>query len=476
MAISFTGSGTPLMSVSARDHGTGRIQRVTVTPSTGLNEYDIERLVAEGIPAHTPELRRDVGRYLEFRAAGFNNWHPIRREMLITTRFGDTNQLHWVKGPGGDRRQVPGLARAAVATGFVDGLFFEVHPDPDKAPSDGPNMVALKDFERVLKRVLAFDALSRTTPVLVDLKPTGKHYMEDFHRAGSIAARGDIATLCENSVIASKNAPHHAASMTRFMTMGEMIPARRVFRRDDDITHSPMFQQIEGLVVGRGIHLGHLKGTIEAFLHALFGEEYPVRFRASYFPYTEPSVEADLGCIVCGGSGSLAAGPCRIEHPHLDALAEVEAAEALGFDVVWFTEHHFALHGLNSGLTAWLAADDVTEILVNQPHEVWVERMGADEMECHDAPAIDARLWVSGSSEACPLEVDVEAGTTSGTCDVTPGVERANCAASMPCSPPRTRSASSSATPARTSSSSRRARASRLKSSPRVSRSRNATG
>lgn len=86
----------------------------------------------------------------------------------------------------------------------------------------------------------------------------------------------------------------------------------KVFRRDSDVTHVPMFQQVEGLVVGRGISLGHLKGTIEAFLHALFGEQYPVRFRSSYFPYTEPSVEADLGCIVCGGGGQLAAAPCRI--------------------------------------------------------------------------------------------------------------------------------------------------------------------
>jgi phenylalanyl-tRNA synthetase alpha chain len=80
----------------------------------------------------------------------------------------------------------------------------------------------------------------------------------------------------------------------------------KVFRRDNDITHSPMFQQVEMLVVGEGITLGHLKGTIEAFLHRLFGPSYPVRFRPSYFPYTEPSVEADLGCFVCGGKG------CRV--------------------------------------------------------------------------------------------------------------------------------------------------------------------
>jgi len=87
----------------------------------------------------------------------------------------------------------------------------------------------------------------------------------------------------------------------------------KVYRRDSDVTHSPMFQQVEGLVVGRGIHLGHLKGTIEAFLQALFGGTYRVRFRSSYFPYTEPSVEADLACIVCGGSGRLAdASPCRV--------------------------------------------------------------------------------------------------------------------------------------------------------------------
>jgi len=105
---------------------------------------------------------------------------------------------------------------------------------------------------------------------------------------------------------------HTSSSQIRYMLDNPHPPVVRiicpgkVFRRDDDITHSPMFQQVEGLVVAPGITLGHLKGTIEAFLRALFGPQYPVRFRPSFFPYTEPSVEADLGCIVCGGRG------CRV--------------------------------------------------------------------------------------------------------------------------------------------------------------------
>jgi phenylalanyl-tRNA synthetase alpha chain len=105
---------------------------------------------------------------------------------------------------------------------------------------------------------------------------------------------------------------HTSSGQIRYMLNNPHPPDVRiicpgkVYRRDDDITHSPMFQQVEGLVVGPGIHLGHLKGTIEAFLHGLFGPERGVRFRPSYFPYTEPSVEADLTCAVCGGKG------CRV--------------------------------------------------------------------------------------------------------------------------------------------------------------------
>jgi phenylalanyl-tRNA synthetase alpha chain len=105
---------------------------------------------------------------------------------------------------------------------------------------------------------------------------------------------------------------HTSSAQIRYMLANPHPPNVRiicpgkVYRRDSDITHSPMFHQIEALVVGPGITLADLKGTIEAFLHALFGAQFPVRFRPSFFPYTEPSVEVDLGCVVCGGTG------CRV--------------------------------------------------------------------------------------------------------------------------------------------------------------------
>jgi len=87
----------------------------------------------------------------------------------------------------------------------------------------------------------------------------------------------------------------------------KIISPGRCYRSDAvDATHSPMFNQIEGLVVDKGITMAHLKGTLETFLKQLYGEETRIRLRPHHFPYTEPSCEVDLSCYVCGGEG------CRI--------------------------------------------------------------------------------------------------------------------------------------------------------------------
>ena len=81
-----------------------------------------------------------------------------------------------------------------------------------------------------------------------------------------------------------------------------IIPGR-VYRCDSDLRHSPMFHQVEGLVVDEGITFGHLKATLEAFVHVLFDPRLKVRFRPSFFPFTEPSAEVDITCVLCLGEG-----------------------------------------------------------------------------------------------------------------------------------------------------------------------------
>jgi phenylalanyl-tRNA synthetase alpha chain len=92
-----------------------------------------------------------------------------------------------------------------------------------------------------------------------------------------------------------------------------VIAPGAVYRHDDDVTHSPTFHQIEGFWVDETITFGDLKGVLSEFLRRFFGPETRVRFRPSFFPFTEPSAEVDIGCALCAGSGKLAdGGPCRV--------------------------------------------------------------------------------------------------------------------------------------------------------------------
>ncbi len=83
----------------------------------------------------------------------------------------------------------------------------------------------------------------------------------------------------------------------------QVIAPGKVFRRDSDVSHSPMFHQVEGFMVGEDISFGDLKGILTFFVHQMFGEDTPLRFRPSFFPFTEPSAEVDIGCVICRGSG-----------------------------------------------------------------------------------------------------------------------------------------------------------------------------
>lgn len=118
-----------------------------------------------------------------------------------------------------------------------------------------------------------------------------------------------------------------------------MIAPGKVYRRDYDATHSPMFQQVEGLVVGPDICFADLKGTLELFCQGIFGDSVKVRFRPSYFPFTEPSAEVDISCVICKGKGCrVCKGTGWLEilgsgmvHPRVLEMSNYDPSQVSGF-------------------------------------------------------------------------------------------------------------------------------------------------
>ncbi|MBE3586706.1 MAG: phenylalanyl-tRNA synthetase alpha chain [Thermoanaerobacter sp.] len=119
----------------------------------------------------------------------------------------------------------------------------------------------------------------------------------------------------------------------------KIIAPGKVYRRDDDATHSPMFHQVEGLAVDRRITFGDLKGVLDVFAREMFGGNTRTRFRPSYFPFTEPSAEVDISCVMCGGKGCRVCSHtgwleilgCGMVHPRVLEMSGYNSAEVSGF-------------------------------------------------------------------------------------------------------------------------------------------------
>ncbi len=121
----------------------------------------------------------------------------------------------------------------------------------------------------------------------------------------------DTFYVQEGVVLRTHTSPVQIRTMLRRPPPIRMICPGAVYRRDDDQTHTPMFHQVEGLVVDRRTTMADLKGTLAAFARAFFGPEAAVRFRASYFPFTEPSAEVDVSCVFCDRSGEAGCRICK---------------------------------------------------------------------------------------------------------------------------------------------------------------------
>lgn len=116
----------------------------------------------------------------------------------------------------------------------------------------------------------------------------------------------DTFYVSDDVVLRTHTSPVQIRVMEKSAPPVRIVAPGRVYRCDSDLTHTPMFDQIEGLLVDNEVTFADLKGVLVAFLHAFFGREAGVRFRPSFFPFTEPSAEVDIECVICGGKG------CRV--------------------------------------------------------------------------------------------------------------------------------------------------------------------
>ena len=175
----------------------------------------------------------------------------------------------------------------------------------------------------------------------------GPEIEDDWHNFGALnipehhpaRAMHDTVYFDAHTVLRTHTSPVQIRVMERQAPPVRVIAPGRVYRCDSDVTHSPMFHQVEGLMVDEGVSFADLKGTLDDFLKTFFETDLPVRFRPSYFPFTEPSAEVDIGCVICGGkgcrvckdSGWLEVLGCGMVHPNVFAAVGVDSERYTGY-------------------------------------------------------------------------------------------------------------------------------------------------
>lgn len=175
----------------------------------------------------------------------------------------------------------------------------------------------------------------------------GPEIEDDYHNFEALnipahhpaRAMHDTFYVSPGTVLRTHTSPVQVHVMENGEPPFRMICPGRVYRCDSDLTHTPMFHQVEGLLVDERVSMADLKGTVVEFLQAYFEADMPVRFRPSYFPFTEPSAEVDMGCVSCGGKGCricshtgwLEVMGCGMVHPRVLQMSGVDTERFSGF-------------------------------------------------------------------------------------------------------------------------------------------------
>jgi phenylalanyl-tRNA synthetase alpha chain len=153
----------------------------------------------------------------------------------------------------------------------------------------------------------------------------------------------DTFYIEENIVLRTHTSPVQVRIMEKMKPPVRILSPGRVYRPDSDISHTPMFHQIEGLLVDRGVSFGDLKGILTAFLKKVFGEETILRFRPSFFPFTEPSAEVDIRCVMCKGKGCRVCGQSGWLEILGSGMVDPAVFRNVGYDPEVYTGFAFGL-------------------------------------------------------------------------------------------------------------------------------------
>jgi len=176
---------------------------------------------------------------------------------------------------------------------------------------------------------------------------TVKYVFDDLNSPKNHPARSTSDTFYISDDVLLR--PHTSSMQIRVMNEGKlpikMVSAGRVFRNDEvDATHSPMFHQLECLVVDKNVSMANLKATLETFIHEMFGDEMNLRYRPHHFPFTEPSLEVDVTCPACMGEGCPACGNTGWSMELLGGgMVHPNVLEACGIDSEKYTGFAFGL-------------------------------------------------------------------------------------------------------------------------------------
>ncbi len=153
----------------------------------------------------------------------------------------------------------------------------------------------------------------------------------------------DTFYIEENVVLRTHTSPVQIRIMEKLQPPVRILSPGRVYRPDSDISHTPMFHQMEGLLVDRGISFGDLKGILTAFLKKVFGDKTTLRFRPSFFPFTEPSAEVDIRCVMCSGKGCRVCGQSGWLEILGSGMVDPAVFQNVGYDPEEYTGFAFGL-------------------------------------------------------------------------------------------------------------------------------------